>query len=147
MNTVRKMYEHLDWANRRILEALETAEHLEGLRLFAHILQAEQVWVSRIVGRDTSQVSIWPEGDLSFCSALMEKNKEDFQKLFDQLSDDQLKDTVSYVNSKGTAFKTRLDDILIHVALHGQYHRGQINTRLRASGLEPVNTDYIFYVR
>lgn len=29
------------------------------------------------------------------------------------------------------------------VALQGQYHRGQINSLLRADGFEPVNIDFI----
>jgi len=33
------------------------------------------------------------------------------------------------------------------VALHGSYHRGQVAAAVRAAGGEPVNTDYITYVR
>ena len=33
---------------------------------------------------------------------------------------------VTYKNSKGTEFRNSKRDILTHVALHGQYHRGQI---------------------
>jgi len=38
-------------------------------------------------------------------------------------------------------------DILLHVAMHGQYHRGQINQLLRGAGLEPISVDYIVFVR
>ena len=38
-------------------------------------------------------------------------------------------------------------DILFHLASHGAYHRGQISVTLRHSNLEPVNTDYITFVR
>jgi uncharacterized damage-inducible protein DinB len=30
---------------------------------------------------------------------------------------------------------------------HGTYHRGQIAMQLRQQGLEPVNTDYIMFLR
>jgi uncharacterized damage-inducible protein DinB len=35
----------------------------------------------------------------------------------------------------------------LHVALHGHYHRGQINSRLRAGGTDPISVDYIMYMR
>lgn len=54
---------------------------------------------------------------------------------------------VSYKNSKGTEFTSSTHDILTHVALHGQYHRGQINLQLQANRNEPVNVDFITYVR
>lgn len=53
----------------------------------------------------------------------------------------------SYTNSKGDEFKYSVGDILTHVALHGQYHRGQINSRLRAMGVEPVSVDYIIFAK
>ncbi|WP_244563156.1 DinB family protein [Paenibacillus uliginis] len=54
---------------------------------------------------------------------------------------------MTYTNSSGKEFMTSIRDILTHVALHGQYHRGQINSRFRADGIDPVNMDYITFVR
>jgi len=54
---------------------------------------------------------------------------------------------ISYKNSSGRAFQNSVRDVLMHVALHGQYHRGQINLQLRANGMEPVNVDFITFVR
>jgi uncharacterized damage-inducible protein DinB len=36
---------------------------------------------------------------------------------------------------------------LMHVALHGAYHRGQIAQVIRQGGGEPVNTDFITFQR
>lgn len=58
-----------------------------------------------------------------------------------------LDEVVTYKNSKGTEFKTSIKDVLIHVALHGQYHQGQINLQLRINDIEPINLDYITFVR
>ena len=35
---------------------------------------------------------------------------------------------------------------MLQVALHSQYHRGQINARLRALGGEPPRVDYIIWL-
>ena len=54
---------------------------------------------------------------------------------------------IRYTNSTGQEFHTTVEDILLHVCMHGCYHRGQIAARLRAVGAEPLPTDYIAFVR
>ncbi len=50
-------------------------------------------------------------------------------------------------NRHGLSYATSIRDILFHLASHGAYHRGQVSVTLRHSNLEPVNTDYITFVR
>lgn len=148
METIQKMYEHLNWANQRILETLQNVEiEDQQVSLFSHILYSEQVWITRIKGKDSSQMPIWLDGDLEVCAKLMKQNEENFKTLLTEIAKTDLDNLISYTNSKGKEFKTSTRDILTHVALHGQYHRGQINSRIRADGFEPVNTDYITFVR
>ncbi|TMV49137.1 damage-inducible protein DinB [Paenibacillus mesophilus] len=149
MKTIQKMYEHLYWANRRILEALQRMEedNQEVCRLFTHILCAEKVWLTRLQGKDSSSLPIWSDADLEVCAELVEQNEEGFTTLLKGLANTDPDQWLSYKNSKGQEFSNSVRDILTHVALHGQYHRGQINSRLRASGIEPVVLDYILFVR
>jgi uncharacterized damage-inducible protein DinB len=39
-----------------------------------------------------------------------------------------------------------LGETALQVAMHSTYHRGQVNTRLRALGLEPPLTDFIAWI-
>ena len=149
METIIKMYEHLHWANQRILETLKTKEdHAhEAKRLFSHILQAEQVWFQRIKGQESSTQALWTELSVEECSDLVEKNNQSFMELLSGMSDGDVDQMVIYQNSTGKEFATSVRDIVTHVALHGQYHRGQVNRVLREDGLEPVNVDFITFVR
>lgn len=144
METIQRMYDHLHWANERILEALKSNENEESIRLFSHILFAEKVWFTRLQGLDSSHLPIWSDIDLDSCAELIKENQKTITKFLQSADLDSI---ISYKNSKGTEFKNSVRDVLTHVALHGQYHRGQINTRLRTSGFEPVNVDYITFVR
>jgi uncharacterized damage-inducible protein DinB len=63
------------------------------------------------------------------------------------LTEEQLDSDLTYANQSGVEFRTPIRDILTHVALHGQYHRGQINRILREAGGEPQPLDYILFVR
>ncbi|GGO08337.1 DinB family protein [Saccharibacillus kuerlensis] len=148
MKTIQSMFEHLDWANRTILDTLQQAE-VGGrpLSLFSHTLHAEQVWLTRLRGKDSSGLPIWADRDLAFCAELMQRNAEGFDAFFAETAEADPDRLIAYANSKGVRFTNSARDILTHVALHGQYHRGQINLLLRESGHDPVGVDYILFAR
>ncbi|GGD50756.1 hypothetical protein GCM10010911_05370 [Paenibacillus nasutitermitis] len=75
------------------------------------------------------------------------KTMQTFQRISLIETNGNLEDVVAYKNQTGASYATSVRDILTHLALHGQYHRGQINTILRSAGGEPVNVDYITYIR
>ena len=149
MKTIQKMYEHLNWANQCILETLQSIEDENQAvnRLFSHILFAEKVWITRLRGSDSSRLPIWLEVDMEVCAELVMQNEESLTTILTNLANSDLDKLIFYTNSKGTEFKNSVRDILTHIALHGQYHRGQINSRLRADGIEPVNIDFITFLR
>ncbi|MFD1774092.1 DinB family protein [Paenibacillus rhizophilus] len=146
----RRLFRHASWADKRIITALRQRNRIpeKPLALLGHILAAEKVWLMRINGTDGQTVKLWhPPTGLEECAALAEENAAGYGELLDMLDDSGLNAAVAYRNSTGKAYNTSVSDILTHVALHGSYHRGQIASFLRLEGLEPVNTDYITFVR
>jgi uncharacterized damage-inducible protein DinB len=145
---VRKLYDHLVWADARTLNALRTmhAAPLDALRLYAHIMAAEHVWLTRILESDP-EVTVWPALDLDQCAKLGAKNHAAFALLAETLSPNELQRAVRYRNSKGEEFVNTVEDILMHVAMHGAYHRGQVARIVRGEGGAPQATDYIFFIR
>jgi uncharacterized damage-inducible protein DinB len=144
-----QMYQHMYWADGRILEALRQFEPKpdKPLHLFAHILSAEKVWLTRLNEQDSLQIPIWPLGQLEDCACLTVENQKGYQIFIEQLTDADLSKMISYRNTTGAHLQTKVSDILTHVSLHGSYHRGQIASYLRIAGYDPVNTDYITFVR
>jgi uncharacterized damage-inducible protein DinB len=149
METIQSMFQHLHWANQRILDALQKAEveNKQANNLFSHILHAENVWLTRLKGVDSSHFPIWGEVSLDSCIEMVNQNHHNYTELLSKLSNTNLNQVVSYKNSKGSEFHNTVREILTHVALHGQYHRGQINHLLRISDLEPINVDCITFKR
>lgn len=143
-----KLFEHMRWADREVLAAV--AEAGDGAsaeaELLAHVVGAELVWLDRIE-QVAPSVAVWPAGDLEACAGMLRTAGERYRKFLAALPAERLSEDVRYSNSAGQEFGTRLDDILLHVVLHGSYHRGQIATRLRAAGARPPATDYIGFVR
>ena len=54
LKTIQKMYEHVDWANQRILETLQGMgdDNQEVCRLFSHILFGEKSMVDALWGSE-----------------------------------------------------------------------------------------------
>ncbi len=143
-----RLFDHLDWADARVLASLRrsAAPPAESLNVYAHIIAAEHVWLARIGGLQ-QRVVVWPELSLDECADLSARNSQGFRVILRSASSSRLAEPITYRNSAGAEFTSALDDILLHVALHGMYHRGQIATSLRKSGSVPIPTDYIAYVR
>jgi uncharacterized damage-inducible protein DinB len=136
------------WADRRALEALREAGGTSELAHseLAHVLGVEHVWLARLEGRQAS-VAVWPTLSVDECETLARETRAGFRAFLDRQDDASLERTVHYRNSAGREFDSKVSDILLHVALHGSYHRGKVAAALRASGAEPAPTDYIGFVR
>lgn len=144
------LLQHMAWSDERIGSELLASEGKPeaALKWFAHITAAERLWLTRIEGGATEGMAIWPELNAEQCVELAKSNEARYAELLAQLSSEgDFGRLVVYRNSTGAEFRTSVGDILTHVCIHGAYHRGQINSALRGGGLEPVNVDYITYVR
>jgi uncharacterized damage-inducible protein DinB len=149
-DVIARMYEHMEWADQRLLTLLNTsplARTQPAMRLFSHLLAAERVWMLRLRGEDSSVQTIWPDLTLEELNARAASNRSDYAHHLEALDEGDLTSEVAYTNQHGNSYRTEVGDILIHVAMHGSYHRGQIAAAVRAAGGDPVNTDYITYVR
>lgn len=145
---LQRLADHCLAADAALAESLRTAATVPSpvLREYAHILGAEETWLARIEGR-TSRAAVWPSGSLRDVLQLRRTVAESYRAYFAALRNADLERMVSYRNSAGIEFSTGIADILFHVMLHGQYHRGKVNFLLRQGGLPPVPTDYIAFVR
>ncbi|HZG58568.1 DinB family protein [Paenibacillus sp.] len=154
-----RMLRHMAWADRRIGATLGKAERsaadtedaeqaglpLEAAKLYAHVVGAEANWLSRLTGGDSFVAPIFPAWNVAEASARSEELLPKFETFI--AACDDFERLVVYRTSTGAEFRTSVADILTHVFLHGSYHRGQINARLRGAGLEPTPVDYILFAR
>ncbi len=142
-----RLLDHMRWADEQVLEALRAAVETNDTarELYAHLLGAEEVWLSRLEAR-AAELAVWPELSLEQCADWSRRNATRYRDFVERRFAD-LGHEVRYRNSAGTEFDSRIIDILLHLALHGAYHRGQVALLLRRSGDTPAPTDYIAFVR
>ncbi len=149
LETIRQLFAHDEWANARILGAVRSAPHLhqKTLQILAHLLVSEKVWLQRLKGEDTSAANKSPEFSYDDCEKLAAENQKLYAEFLGSLDEDNLRSPVTYKNFKNVEFRTPVGEILMHVAVHGTYHRGQVTLSIREEGGTPVNTDFITFVR
>lgn len=135
------------WADERVLASLRQPNvSSRALSLYAHILGAEHVWLARLEQRQPA-IPVWPELTLDECQRIARDNALGFRAYADRLTSSDLRRTVHYRNSAGQEFDSGIEEILVHVAMHGSYHRGQVTLLVREAGAEPAPSDYIAFVR
>ena len=143
---MNQLIEYDHWANQRIFDAMRKVkdsaeESAEMYRLFAHILGAQDVWISRINGEKPT-LAIWPKLSMEE----MEERLLHHPKKLDTLIP-RAEETIRYQNQKGDSFTNTVEEILLQLIIHGQHHRAQIALLMRQVGVTPPGTDFIFFLR
>jgi uncharacterized damage-inducible protein DinB len=147
VNHLRMLVDHMAWADERVLESLrQPGVPQRALDLYAHVLGTEHVWLTRLEQRPRG-VPVWPTLTVDECAALAGENRRAFRTYVERLTSDDVRRLVHYRNSAGDEFDSAIEDILLHVAMHGSYHRGQVTLLVRDAGAEPQPTDFIAFVR
>jgi uncharacterized damage-inducible protein DinB len=146
--TLEKLASYNLWANEILvnwLVEIGDAVPSSTLHLLSHICNAQVIWLKRIENM-ASTYGVFDEHPLAECRELLNNSSDQLLELA-AMPKLGLSQVISYTNSRGEAFETSVEDILIHVFNHGTYHRAQVARDLRQNMLTPVNTDYITYVR
>ena len=148
VDQARRLWDHAGWADDLLLACLEAhaAVPAEALREYAHVLGTAEVWLSRLESRPP-KAPVWPELPLPELRVLAGAVRAGYQACLASLTEADLARGIAYTNSAGRSFVTPVGDILLHGALHGQYHRGKVNLLLREAGLAPAPVDFIAFVR
>jgi uncharacterized damage-inducible protein DinB len=142
------LYQYDAWANRRVLESLKPPETPpRAVELFAHILAAQEIWLARLAGIDSSQIDVWPKLNLTDCEEGQRRLERALAEYVRNLSEEALDQPVDYRTKAGKDYRNTRRQILTHVVFHGQHHRGQIAACLREAGIAPVPTDLIAHLR
>lgn len=152
INTIAKLGAFNVWANETLLRRLDSSVAAgkeapqPALRIFSHVINAQAIWIARLSGT-ASPLKVWQEHDLAGLHHWHEQTSQKFADLCANADETELLRHIQYSNSQGDAFDSQVSDILTHAVVHASYHRGQVATKMREAGLEPVNSDFITYCR
>lgn len=124
-----------------ISENLEKVDE-KTISLINHTLNAQQIWNSRILNEKSFEV--WQINPFENLNGINQQNFNKSLEIVQKFDPDQ---KIEYQNSRGKKFENTVFEMLFQAINHSTYHRGQINSLLKQSGITPILTDYIFYKR
>jgi uncharacterized damage-inducible protein DinB len=144
---LRHLFAYNDWANRRLIVALKSAESEKSRKVLAHLLITEKEYYERLYGKDSTGFDFWPPLSVEECGELARETAERFEKLLRRFDEEGLDLYTRYKTSEGIEHENSFREMLTHVLLHSSIHRGNIMLKLREGGFEPPKIDYIIYLR
>ncbi len=143
------------WADRGLydvvsgnLERLTAADIAIMLRIFDHMHAVDRIFQHHLQGlphtfraprsEHTPQLGV-------LASSVMEVD-DWYAGYVRSLTEDELEQTVDFVFTSGKPARMRRSEIILHVCLHGTYHRGNAGAVLQLRGLTPSRdaiTDFL----
>ncbi|GLX70402.1 DinB family protein [Paenibacillus glycanilyticus] len=158
-----EMYQYHRWANEKIIGRIKELpasvlnEEVSGssyptlAHALNHIYTVDKMWYLVLTGTEMGEAlqECMPLNALQLQSvdeyaALYELLAEQYREWFQQVGD--LEKSITLNNPYAGVRETRLSEIVLQVANHGSYHRGNVTTMLRQLGYASTMTDYIFYL-
>ncbi len=142
---MRKLLEYNETANLRFIEWFLSQNHFDEQNhlWISHIIDAQELWNARIKDRD-AQLGVW---ELIHPNSLPEWNRRVSAESVDIVEHYEMNTPIDYINTNGQAFSSSIEEIMLHLFGHGNYHRGQLASRIRKMDLDPPYTDYIEFCR
>jgi uncharacterized damage-inducible protein DinB len=143
-----RMFVFDHWATMAALDAVvpAAARVPRSLAWLNHILGAKRIWLARVTGTPPP-FGVNPTFAAAELRAEFEVARDGWRAFLATQGDADMARVIHYRNSKGEPFDSTLGDILAHVPVHGQHHRGQVNADLRAAGIAPPAIDFIVAAR
>lgn len=143
---LKDIFEYNHHFNLELISLFEKEGHEvpdKCLNLLSHSINAHTIWNSRILDK-SPETGVWETHTLK---SLKPREEENYKASISIINSGTLEAKIQYQNSKGLEFTNTIYEVLFHVANHSNYHRAQIASLLKESGIEPLATDYIFYKR
>ncbi|HYK75356.1 MAG TPA: DinB family protein [Daejeonella sp.] len=132
-------------ADQRVMDIfLQAGQSMtEAEKLFSHILNAQHIWMKRIM-QEPAEYGAWQLHTPQVFKEIHQDNSRLIQEVHANFAPNL---EVTYRNSEGNLYTGIVADILFHVINHSTYHRAQIATLFKCYGLTPPVTDFIIMRR
>jgi uncharacterized damage-inducible protein DinB len=154
LELIRHVYGYNEWANGKLLDAagglsdeelnaIEAASWGKLITELGHIAGAQVVWLHRWrEGQNPPPVTgIQDLQTMDEVRALYDRSHADLRSFVSELTDERLERPLRFRDSAGNESERPLWVLMIHVANHGTYHRGEIAGVLTDLGYSPGDVD------
>lgn len=135
-----------DTANKKMLEKIkQLPDKTEAIRYFSHLVNSQNKWLKRIqVFPQDPKMDWWePVYALEALEQEWDNSLQEWIRFLQNQTEAALFEEVRFVGFDGAVWACVLKDIVLQLNYHSIHHRAQVQTIVRAQGLEPDFIDYI----
>jgi uncharacterized damage-inducible protein DinB len=159
LQEAKLLHAYNSWATERIFQAVATltpeqvnrdlkSSHGSIYGTLLHLVGGQKIWLSRWVGKpDASVLAASAAPTVESLKKVWEKVGLETAQWLATMSDKRLQDSFTMTTTSGETYRHIFAQAFQHVVDHGTYHRGQIVTMLRQTGVTPPNTGMITFYR
>jgi uncharacterized damage-inducible protein DinB len=139
------IFRYNETANLKLLQKiLELPDKKECIRLFSHLINCQYKWMARIkLTPGYFELSWWdPLYEEDQLEHQWKKSLQIWLDYLNTITEEALETEVQY-KGDGGMFAATPKDIALQLNFHSVHHRAQMQSIIRAQGLEPDFLDYI----
>ena len=150
LDVIKGLFAHQEWADAshwRVILGSEAARKDPELReRLVHLHGAQQVWMGRWQGIGLGYPKVEDHATLEDTLHFAQACHAALRAYLSLRKEADLAEPITYTNNAGGTHTQPLGQLMLHVAMHSHYHRGQIMTRLKQLGGQATDVDYIFWI-
>jgi uncharacterized damage-inducible protein DinB len=154
-NSWSELVHYKQWADRGLYEVVaETLDRLADfdkgvlLQVLDHMHAVDRIFQHHLLGKRHGYDGPRSPEPMPF-GVLVEQVREVddwYVEYVGALPEERIDETINFVFTNGAPARMRRGDMILHVALHGTYHRGSVGILLQKNGVAPKNdrlTDFL----
>jgi len=144
-----KLFEYELWANKKILMYLENnLGSKEILDIFSHMVADMKPWIMALTKQSVpDNIDCLPSWSIQQCKIELADMDEKIDSYIHSVTNIELENKVGSLGSNGQIFTNTVTEVLIQMATHSQYHRGQIEMLIKKETGVYLPTSYMLYLR
>ncbi len=151
LDTIRELFTHQSWADaehwRAILASPAAAGSEELKERLLHLHGAQKVWLDRFRGAAAGFPTLAQFPTIAALHGFAQDTHRGLDAYAESLDEASLGSTVRYRDLKGNDHAQPLGGLMLHLAMHSQYHRGQNASLMKRLGTPAPPTDFVVWMR
>ncbi len=153
ISTLERAFNYKAKANEEILVATRQFDDASpakeiAIRVLNHTYAVDRIFAANLTGTEHGYTSPNPghAPSLGELSAAIESSDQWYINYVSLLSEEQLAERIDFAFTDGLPGRMSRDEMLMHVAVHGEYHRGQISMIMMQNSITPPGDGFTSFL-
>jgi uncharacterized damage-inducible protein DinB len=153
ISTLERVFSYKAKANQETLMAMRQFDDASpakeiAIRVLNHTYAVDRIFAGNMTGTEHGYTSPNPgqSPSLEELSAAIKESDQWYLNYVSLLSEEQLAERIDFTFTDGLPGRMSRDEMLMHVTVHGEYHRGQISLILMQNSIAPPGDGFTSFL-